>query len=55
MVDVPNVDEFTAKVVASGGEVIMPKMAVPRVGWMVYCKDTEGNIFGMMQADTSAK
>ena len=54
-VDVPDVDEFTSKVVASGGEVVMPKNAVPGVGWLVYCKDTEGNIFGMMQEDMSAK
>jgi hypothetical protein len=30
-------------------------MPVPGVGWLAYCKDTEGNIFGMMQADKSAK
>jgi len=25
------------------------------VGWMVYIKDTEGNIFGMMESDPDAK
>jgi predicted enzyme related to lactoylglutathione lyase len=25
------------------------------VGWLVYCKDTEGNIFGMMQNDPNAQ
>jgi predicted enzyme related to lactoylglutathione lyase len=29
-------------------------MPIPGVGWLVYCKDTEGNIFGMMQADANA-
>ena len=29
-------------------------MAVPGVGWLAYAKDTEGNIFGLMQADPSA-
>lgn len=29
-------------------------MPVPGVGWLAYCKDTEGNIFGMMQPDTKA-
>ena len=33
---------------------LVPKMPVPGVGWLVYCKDTEGNIFGMMQPDTNA-
>jgi predicted enzyme related to lactoylglutathione lyase len=33
----------------------MPKMAVPGVGWLAYAKDTEGNIFGIMQPDTVAR
>lgn len=38
-----------------GGQVIRPKMAVPGVGWMAYIKDTEGNIFGLMESDPGAK
>jgi predicted enzyme related to lactoylglutathione lyase len=30
-------------------------MAIPGVGWLCYFKDTEGNIFGMMQNDPAAK
>jgi len=37
-----------------GAQVVLPKMPIPGVGWLVYCKDTEGNIFGMMQADPNA-
>jgi uncharacterized protein len=33
----------------------MPKQAVPGVGWHAYAKDTEGSIFGIMQADPSAQ
>jgi len=33
----------------------MPKDAIPGVGWFAYCKDTEGNMFGIMEADESAK
>jgi predicted enzyme related to lactoylglutathione lyase len=29
-------------------------MPIPGVGWLAYCKDTEGNIFGLMQADPKA-
>ena len=47
-VDVPSVDEFVE-------EVVMPKRAVPGVGYMAYCADTEGNVFGVMQDDPSAK
>ena len=54
-VGVASLDESIKKVVASGGKVVRPKSAVPGVGWFAYCADTEGNIFGMMQPDTSAK
>ena len=38
-----------------GGTVALPKMPVPTVGWLAYGKDTEGNLFGMMQMDANAK
>ncbi|MFQ6133586.1 MAG: hypothetical protein ACE5R4_16215 [Armatimonadota bacterium] len=44
-----------AKVEQSGGEVLAPKMAIPGVGYHTYCKDTEGNVFGIMQDDPSAQ
>ena len=53
-VDVPALDEYVNKATAGGGSVCLPKMAIPGVGWLAYCKDTEGNIFGMMQSDPSA-
>jgi predicted enzyme related to lactoylglutathione lyase len=53
-VDVADVDTSTNTAVSNGGQVALPKMPIPGVGWLVYCKDTEGNIFGMMQADQNA-
>ena len=53
-VDVADIDASTNTAVANGGQVVLPKMAIPGVGWLVYCKDTEGNIFGMMQNDPNA-
>lgn len=55
IVDVDDVDGFTNKVESNGGKIVVPKMAVPGVGWLVYGKDTEDNIFGMMQMDADAK
>jgi predicted enzyme related to lactoylglutathione lyase len=54
-VDVASVDETLDKVQAAGGKVLAPKMAVPGVGWAAYCQDTEGNTFGLMQADPTAQ
>jgi predicted enzyme related to lactoylglutathione lyase len=54
-VDVADVDASTNTATSNGAQVVVPKMPIPGVGWLVYCKDTEGNIFGMMQADAEAK
>ena len=53
-VSVEAVDSSIATVEANGGTIALPKMPVPGVGWLVYCKDTEGNIFGMLQPDANA-
>jgi len=54
IIDVPSVDEFAAKVMAAGGTLIMPKMPIPGIGFLAYCKDPEGNVFGIMQPDPTA-
>ncbi|MGC4054494.1 MAG: VOC family protein [Paludibaculum sp.] len=53
-VDVKDLDASIATAVAGGGELTVPRMAIPGVGWLAYCKDPEGNLFGMMQADEKA-
>lgn len=54
-VDVPAVDEFVERALALGGQLALAKMPIPGVGWLAYVKDTEGNLFGMMQNDPNAK
>jgi predicted enzyme related to lactoylglutathione lyase len=56
-VDVDNLDaSIAAAEVAGGGAALVrvPKMAVPGIGWLAYLRDPDGNVFGMMQADTNA-
>lgn len=53
-VDVTSVDDAVKRIVELGGSIALPKMAIPGVGWLAYGKDTEGNIFGVMQADPAA-
>ena len=52
-VAVDSVDETVAKVEANGGKVAMPKQVIPSVGYLAYCFDTEGNMFGVMENDPS--
>jgi hypothetical protein len=54
-IDVGDIDAYMKKAASAGAPVAVPKMAIPGVGWLCYFKDTEGNIFGMMQNDPSAK
>lgn len=54
-VEVADLDASTAKVLAIGGQMALPKMAIPTIGWLCYCKDPDGNLLGMMQNNSSAK
>ena len=54
-IDVANLDQTLAAVEENGGQITRPRMAVPGVGWMAYIKDTEGNVFGLMESDPEAK
>lgn len=53
-VDVDNVDSAVDTARRAGGTVALPKMPVPGIGWLAYLKDPDGNLFGVMQADTGA-
>ena len=53
-INVDSIERFTEKAQASGGGGVMAKMAVPGVGYVAVCKDTEGNDFGLFQDDPSA-
>ena len=53
-IEVPAIDEYTAKIISFGGTVVVPKRAIPGVGWLTYFKDTEQNVFGVTQNDPGA-
>ena len=38
----------------AGGTVLMDKTPVPGQGYFAYCRDTEGNVFGIFEADANA-
>lgn len=54
-IDVPSVDDCVNKIISNGGKIIEPKHAIPGVGYILVFQDTEQNMFGIMQADPSAK
>lgn len=49
-IDVESLDEMIVKVESAGGKKVHGPNKVPGVGMHAYCEDSQGNLFGMMQA-----
>ena len=54
-VPVANLDETIASVLACGGRVIEPRMAIPGIGWYATCVEPGGLRFGIIEGDPKAK
>lgn len=54
-IDVVDLDAAVVKVEKAGGKIVVPKMAIPGVGWLAYFTDPDGNIHGLYQNDPTAK
>ncbi len=52
---VKSIDAAINQVKRLGGSILMDKMAVPKMGYLANCLDTEGNTFGLWEEDTGAK
>ncbi|WP_299095289.1 VOC family protein [uncultured Metabacillus sp.] len=52
---VEDYDSIEAKILKNGGQVALPKYALPGMAWQGYYVDTEGNVFGIHQPDENAK
>jgi len=50
--DTDDIDASIAQVAALGGQA-EKKMAIPHVGWIASCHDTEGIAFSLFQSDES--
>ncbi|CCH33918.1 VOC family protein [Actinosynnema sp. NPDC047251] len=48
---VPNIDETIAAIEKAGGTVALPKTKTEGVGTVAYYRDTEGNLFGVLQPE----
>ncbi len=55
VIDVKSADEAAKKVVGAEGTIREEKKAIPGVGYLIMCRDTEGNTFGIMQIDETVK
>jgi len=54
-VPVVNLSEVLACVVANGGSIVEPRIAIPGIGWYATCAEPGGLKFGLIEADGAAK
>jgi uncharacterized protein len=52
---VPSLDQSIRKIEQRGGKICVPKMAIPKIGWLAYAEDPAGNVFGVIEPDTEAR
>jgi predicted enzyme related to lactoylglutathione lyase len=52
---VDDLDAAMAAGLEAGGTLALPRMTIPNVGFVAYLVDTEGNTFGLHEADPNAK
>jgi predicted enzyme related to lactoylglutathione lyase len=53
-IGVDDLDAIVGRAEKAGASIALPRMTVPGVGYIAYLVDTEGNIFGVHQADANA-
>lgn len=53
-IEVDDIDAAIARAAARGAEVLMPKHAIPGVGYQAYIKDNVGITIGLHQNDPQA-
>jgi uncharacterized protein len=51
---VEDYDDTERHILEAGGQVALPKAALPGMAWQGYYLDTEGNTFGIHQNDPNA-
>jgi uncharacterized protein len=54
-IGVEDFDATEQRILTAGGEVALPKYALPGMAWQGYFLDSEGNTFGVHQPDTDAR
>ncbi|HRC33024.1 MAG TPA: VOC family protein [Bacteroidia bacterium] len=54
-IGVESIDAIIEKVKINGGQILMPKTAIPYVGWIAKFLDTEGNLICGMQYNNTAR
>jgi predicted enzyme related to lactoylglutathione lyase len=52
---VESFDKTSDLIIQAGGQIAMPKFAIPRRCWQGYFIDLDNNVFGVFEVDENAK
>ncbi len=52
---VSSFEQTIKKIEQRDGKICVPKMAIPKIGWLAYAEDPAGNVFGIIEPDVEAK
>lgn len=52
ILEVADIDDVLTRADRLGATLAMPKTPIPGIGWVAYLKDTESNVFGLMQGES---
>ena len=53
--EIENLESALSEVILHGGRVTVEKIPIHHIGWLAYFRDTEGNLFGLLEKDPSAE
>jgi uncharacterized protein len=53
-INVTSADAVARAIVEAGGSIVQPRTVIPGVGYVVCCKDTEDNIFAIIEPSETA-
>jgi predicted enzyme related to lactoylglutathione lyase len=53
--EVDSVDACLREIHAAGGTIVVPKRAIPGVGYQAHLRDPEGNILGILENNPAAR
>ena len=54
-ISVESVEKYSKKVVKLGGQIVVPKMEIPGMGWWALAQDPEGNQIGLFEVKQITK
>lgn len=54
-VEVEDLDKTIQAIEKNNGQIVVPRMPVPTVGWLAYFRDPNGYIGGIMEPDANAR